>query len=427
MAAEVERKGIWLWAVAVALSAAIAAALGWAAAASTMAGKAADLDSVDLALGSVAVTRASAAQAVITATNHTAGTASSEALGTALSDLAANAVAYRQLALEADVAPVLADAALAIGVRLQNGDVDDARSELEGPLQETYRADLAALTLERDRVVAEIGSASSLAAAAAGWLRIAGVIAIPLLIATVVYSAGRRRQRAERAQLLEVVREVGVEASAAGSLLSDISHRLRTPLTSIFGLSELLAQSKRVSGLERELASLIHAEAAELQRVADDVLVLDQMRKDTLRPSPEIFALPDLLENATKSFRSAGVEIKIESPEVWVLSDPVKVRHIVRNLVANAASHGGAPIFVEASEVDGRVECVVIDHGPGLPVEIDLSTGNTGGHGHGLEIAHQLSRSIGAALTHGREGDQTRFTLSFGAESPAGPADAAPA
>jgi len=419
MVLRVAGKGVWLWLVVVALSAVLAAGLAWTSATTSLSSQAGRLDTVDLALGSAAVTRAGASQAVVMATNHAAGTASTEALSAAISELSANAEAYRQLATQTGVAgTAFSDSTDDVVLLLQQGAVDDARSILEGPLQGSYVSDVAALSSLRDAVVADIDGAASVAAGLSGWLRLLAVVAVPLAVALIVHLTARRRLRVERTQLLAVVNDSSEEAAQAGELLSDASHRLRTPLTSIYGLSEVLAQSKRVTGLERELATLVHAEAAEMYRVADDVLALTQMRDVALPTAAVIVALPDIIDEAAKPAKAAGVEIKIECPEVWVLSDPHKVQHIVRNLVSNAVAHGAEPIFVEVSEVDGRVECVVIDHGPGLPADIEPDAGRFADSGHGLEIAYWLSENIGATLTHRRDGDQTRFCLSFTDEGP---------
>lgn len=414
MTFRVERKGVWPWLVAVALVAIFSTALSWTYSTNTLSNQAGRLDAVDLALGSSAVTRAGASQAVLVATNHSGGTASTEALSIAIAELAANLDAYDALASEVG-SPDSEFVALSREIisLLQAGSVDGARAAFEGPLQAAYAADIATLSRVRQSVVADIDAAASFAAAISSWLRIAAVLAVPIAAAATVHLLARRRLHEERRQLLDVVQESGAEAAAAAELLTDASHRLRTPLTSIYGLSEVLAQSKRVSGLERELATLVHAEAAEMNRVADDVLILSQRHGEIPDAAAEIVALSEVVDEATRAAKSTGVEIKVECPQVWVLSDRTKVTHVIRNLVSNAVSHGAEPVFVEVSEVDGRVECVVVDHGPGLPGGVEPDRGRFGFAGHGLEIAYHLAERIGAQLTYRRDGDQTRFCLAF--------------
>ncbi len=425
MALWVERKGVWPWLVVV-FAVAFSTALAWTTATNSLSWQAGRLDTVDLTLGSAAVTRAGASQAVIMATNHSSGTASAEAMVGALAELSANQAAFRELVERTGVPGItFGDATGELLLMLQQGAVAEARAFLDGELQLAYGVAVEVLSSERSAAVSAIDEAATLGAAMAGWLRIAAVIAVPVAAALLVHLMGRRRLRAERSQLLEMMHDLDGEAAKAGELLTDASHRMRTPLTSLYGLSEVLSQSKRVTGLERELATLVHAEASEMHRVADDYLALAQLRADTLHASAEIVALPEIVDAAAKPAKAAGVEIKVECPEVWVLSDPAKVKQIVRNLISNAVSHGAEPIFVEVSEVDGRVECVIIDHGPGLPTGVEPGSGRFGISGNGLEIAYRLTDSIGAKLTHRREAEQTRFCLAFTDEGPADVASSA--
>lgn len=418
MGSRVEQKRAWLWALSLLAALAVGAGSAWSFSASTSRDNTSRLDAADLALGSVAVTRATLNQAVLVATSHATGDASDAALAAALDELATNTSALRELSLSLHVQPgfpEMAGFAEAVLAALASGDVDAARAAAEAS-SDAYSADVAALTSSRAAALAEIDGAARWATNVDLWTRIGAIVGLPLMAALLVFAGTRKRFREQRSAYLAAISDVEDQAAAADALVVEASHRLRTPLTSVYGLSEVLAHSKKVSGLERELANLVHGEAVELHRVADDVLALAQHRTNTLQAMPEIVSLPSIIDDAVKPAQALGVEVKVECPEVWVLSDPAKVQQIVRNLVANAAVHGREPIFVEASEIDGRVECVVVDHGEGLPVDTADRPDAGASPGRGLEVAHLLAASIDAQLTYDRTDDQTRFTLAFADE-----------
>lgn len=422
-ARRIGRAGLVLGAIGAAV--AVGGALFWTFSTASLTANAGALDSVDLALGSSAVTRAAANHAVVVAVNHASGSASAAALEVALAELADNAAALEVLAAqfrgtEAQLVAGLVAEADMVASLIGSGDVDAARAVAEGPLQLAYESSIGALSQSRVGLVTALEASAAGATTMGTWLRVTVIMILPAVAFAMARRRERRGRRAERAELVGELATAESRVDASNRLLVDASHRIRTPLTSMYGLAEVLAQSKRVRGLERELASLVHAESAELYRIADDVLVTAQQQTGGLRASAEIVALAETVEEAVKPYRSAGFEVKVDCPQVWVLSDAAKVRQIVRNLVSNAAKHGAEPIFVEVGEVQGHVECAVIDHGQGLSQEIVPADGRFG-EGLGLRVASLLSELIGASLTYRRDDGRTRFTLVLAPDGPTPP------
>lgn len=420
-AARVIGKGAgWLGIISVIV--ALASALTWNFSTADLTDRASQLDQVDLTLGSAAVTRAATTQAVLVAVNNSNGAATDEALTAALTEAAVNVEALDQLANQLTAAgevEILGSSATSVIELIRSGAIEEARAAAESTFQEAYSAAVAALTARRSGLVGDLESAATFAGRLGPALRVGVVLAIPLLVMLIMSSSNRRRRRSERTDFLAAVDDAAAGAVESDQMLLEASHRFRTPLTSIYGLAEVLVQSKNVSRLERELISLVHSESADLYRIADDVLVATQQRTGSLEATAEILALAEIVEESVKPIRATGVEIKVDCPEVWVLSDPAKVRQIIRNIVANAAKHGAEPIFVEVSEVDGRVECDIVDHGDGLPQTFDPASGVFPEEGLGLRIAFLLSDLIDARLHYRRVDDQSRFTLSFTEDGPA--------
>ncbi|MEO6885050.1 MAG: HAMP domain-containing sensor histidine kinase [Jatrophihabitantaceae bacterium] len=156
--------------------------------------------------------------------------------------------------------------------------------------------------------------------------------------------------------------------------LADASHELRTPLTSIRGYAELARMQRALAGaadpasdnLER-----IESEGTRMSRLVDDLLTLARSDRGTL-PEWAPIDVDALLEDVVTSSHAAFPERTIEidgDTGLAVVGDQDQLLRVIRNLVANAATHTrpGGPIGVRAF-IDGPgVAIQVLDSGPGLP------------------------------------------------------------
>lgn len=387
---------------------------------------ASEIDEVDLAIGSAAVTRSATVQAIVFAIDHANGVASAEARDAALSEATANLDAFDTLvdALAGhreppDMEPLRALAAegRAIVGLLSAEEIEAARSSSETGFESSYRAGVASLTAARFALLDAVAAASSWSAQLATGVRLAVTIGLPVGLAAAVWLTMRHRLRQYQSQAAEQAQLAEERIRHATEMITAVSHRFRTPLTSIYGLSGVLAQTKRLAGLDKELVSLINAESADLYRIAEDTLAANQLEAGRMQVTPGIVALEEIVDEAVKPVLARGVEVKVDCPPMWVVSDERKLAHVLRNLIANAATHGEEPIFVEAHELDGVVLCSVIDHGPGLePFAVDAVSDPA--DRLGLRVAYALAELIGAKLEYIREADRSRFTLWLSEDGP---------
>ena len=416
----------------------LAVALVWTFAIPPVSDAAFQLDDADLAIGSAAVTRAAASQAVVFAVDNSNGAATDEALLAALAEANANLDAYEQLLPPLSFIEPAPDAVTLAELSVQGravinlitaGEVEPARSLLETTFEDAYRVAIGELGAARSNVAAALESATSAVATVSWAAQLAVTLVVPILAIVLVWWFGRRRRVAQRREFAGLLAEADLRVEQRDELLTSVSHRFRTPLTSIYGLSDVLVQTKRIAGLDRELVALINSESANLFRIAEDVLAATQLDAGTLTASTEIVPLAQAIDDAVKPLRATGLDVAVDCPEIWVVTDGAKLRQILRNVVANAAEHGAEPILVEVSELAGYVQCVVVDHGSGLPSAIASDDGSEGqseeatAAGLGLAVAHALAELIDATLVHSRVDDQTRFTLSLSGDV----SDAAPA
>jgi two-component system sensor histidine kinase BaeS len=210
-------------------------------------------------------------------------------------------------------------------------------------------------------------------------------------------------------------------------LMADIAHELRTPLTVIQGRLEGLLDGVYPRD-ERQLGELLD-ETRILSRLIDDLrtLALSEAGTLTLQKEPaDIGALATDAVRAVAAQASArGVTIVADAPPglAAVEVDPVRVREVIGNLLANALRHtpGGGSIDVSVRQIAETIEIEVRDTGEGMTPD-DLAHAfdrfhkgaASRGSGLGLTIARNLVRAHGgdvALATELGRGTTVRVSL----------------
>jgi two-component system sensor histidine kinase KdpD len=176
-------------------------------------------------------------------------------------------------------------------------------------------------------------------------------------------------EEAARAQL-------GIEAERLrNSLLSSVSHDLRTPLATITGAaSGLLEGAERLEpAARRELLQAIHEEADRLNRLVNNLLDMTRLQSGAIQVRTEWHSVEELVGAALA--RLAGrlgdhpVTTRVPPDLPLVPLDGVLVEQVLINLLDNAVKHTppGTPVEVSASVGAGEARIEVADRGPGLP------------------------------------------------------------
>lgn len=173
-----------------------------------------------------------------------------------------------------------------------------------------------------------------------------------------------------------VIRDVteGREARAERTaLLSILSHELRTPITTIYAGSRVLARRGSTSKRESsEIAADISAEAAHLYDIVEDLLVLVRAEHGALELIDEPVHLQRVVERTVRMIagRSPGaplVFVGVADPPT-VRGDQSYVEQVVRNLLMSAArfARPGLPVTVRLEARETEVALSVLDRGPEL-------------------------------------------------------------
>ena len=223
------------------------------------------------------------------------------------------------------------------------------------------------------------------------------------------------------------------DARRKTSFVSNVSHELKTPLTTIRMYAELLDEG-RIEEAEkrRRYLQVIVSESQRLTRLVNNVLDfsrLEQKRKHyhlTSLPLNEV--LKQVLDGQVVRLRQAGLELTYRLPDrpLNVQADRDAVEQVFLNLIDNAikyAAHGGE-LVVELQGTENIAEVLIMDSGPGVPaseqkrifqqfhrVDNDL-TCNRPGCGLGLSIARRLLQDMHGSLRyHPRKGGGACFIM----------------
>ena len=181
----------------------------------------------------------------------------------------------------------------------------------------------------------------------------------------------------ERVHYVEVAQEALVNMESErlrNSLLAALSHDLRTPLTSLVGLSESLAGSRpALSVPQLELAHSLHTEALRMSALVANLLDMARIESGELKFNLQWQPLEEVVGSALRSSALQLHEHKVSTQLSLGLPllrfDAVLVERVLCNLLENAAKYtpSGSSIVIYAVQRGEFVRVMVYDNGPGLP------------------------------------------------------------
>ena len=208
-----------------------------------------------------------------------------------------------------------------------------------------------------------------------------------------------------------------------------LSHELRTPVTAIYGGSQVLRREHVDEATRQEIIGDIISESERLERLVENLLVLARAERHVDLGSREPVLLRAVLSRvvADKRRRWPGSQIELEvAPGLPpVTSDDASVELILRNLISNALKYGepSGIVQVSAERRDDAVVVRVSDDGPGVdPTQIgrlfdlfyrtDDARRRAGGAGIGLFVVRALVESAGGRVwAANRPGGGAEFTF----------------
>ncbi|KAF1048640.1 MAG: Sensor protein KdpD [Herbaspirillum frisingense] len=184
----------------------------------------------------------------------------------------------------------------------------------------------------------------------------------------------------ERLHYAEVAQDALVTMESErlrNSLLSAISHDLRTPLTSLVGSADVLAANARLDDDARAMARTISEQSQKMVGLMNNLLDMARLQAGVVTLNRQWNALEELIGSAlrllAKALEGRSVETRIRADLPLLRVDAVLLERVFANLVENAVKYSppGSGITVTAHVEDGeggaQVKVCVCDHGRGFP------------------------------------------------------------
>lgn len=247
------------------------------------------------------------------------------------------------------------------------------------------------------------------------------------------------RLRIER-ELSDALLRAEQSSKAKSQFLANTSHEIRTPLNAIIGFSRLL-KKELVDDNQLSFISRINTAAISLLDIVNDVLDISKIESNEMKIDRVSFDVRSVVNEVVDVFtiqaESKGIKLEVDfdlpSGSV-IVSDPVRIRQIITNLVNNAIKftpEGVVTVSIKIEPVaeSAMVYIVVSDTGLGIKkesiktlfdpfVQEDESiTRKFGGTGLGLSIVKNLSDLLGGGVSvDSTQNEGSKFTVTFPAE-----------
>ncbi len=248
------------------------------------------------------------------------------------------------------------------------------------------------------------------------------------------YSSKLEAKSAEADRTARALREANEKLTALSiqkdAFLSQISHELRTPMTSIRSFSDILRDGEVDDAARKRFAGIIHEESNRLTRLLDDLLDLGVLESGQVHLNLASGSLAQVLDRAVIASGVDKGQLAISrrpaNEGVTLHTDLERLSQVFINLISNAAKYCAADtpeLRIIVRVIDGRTVVDFCDNGVGIPAESQLmifekfmrieDEGKAGGAGLGLAICRQIMGAIGGEIAYlpGQGGGAFRVTL----------------
>jgi signal transduction histidine kinase len=266
---------------------------------------------------------------------------------------------------------------------------------------------------------------------ATGWMFLFLLLMLPCTVWYVL--ANRRTYREITRGFDESLTEQLKAEKMKAALVTNVSHDLKTPLTSLIGYIELLSREKDLSDTARDYVSVLQGKAEQLRRLLADLFDLSKSTSGDIALELETLDLKKLIEQTVADMRdridASSLTLRLRLPEgpVELYADGRKLYRALQNLLDNALKYAqpGTRVYVDL-EAEADSARVILRNTAGYEMNFtkeeilqrfargDASRA-TEGSGLGLSIAESFARLCGGRLDVDIDGDLFKVTVTFAA------------
>jgi Na+/proline symporter/nitrogen-specific signal transduction histidine kinase len=250
------------------------------------------------------------------------------------------------------------------------------------------------------------------------------------------YSARLESQQSELSRTARQLRDVNEKltqiSAQKDAFLSQISHELRTPMTSIRAFSEILTEGDLPAQRVADYGQIIHTEARRLTRLLDDLLDISVLENGAVQLNLGMANLSDMIERALASASQTRPERRFEirrdvaQEAIFLRTDGDRLVQVFINLISNARKYCDAaePVLrIAVRQKGGRVMIDFIDNGAGIPKQAQglifekfarlSDESRAGGAGLGLAICREIMAKLGGTVAYlpGQKGAAFRVSV----------------
>jgi len=214
-------------------------------------------------------------------------------------------------------------------------------------------------------------------------------------------------------------------------LITNVSHDLKTPLTSIISYVDLLSKEDNLTETARDYVNILAEKSYRLKNIVSDLFDLAKSTSGDINLDFERLDLKKLIEqtlgNMEDDIERSGLQIKTRLPEepLYIMSDGKKLYRVFQNLIDNALKYSlkGTRIYIDLEEIEGKAVASIKNiagYEMDFTAEEILHRFNRGdkarttdGSGLGLSIAESFTKVCGGDFKLDIDGDLFKVVLKF--------------
>ncbi|MCR4944342.1 MAG: HAMP domain-containing histidine kinase [Clostridium sp.] len=212
--------------------------------------------------------------------------------------------------------------------------------------------------------------------------------------------------------------------------INNVSHELKTPISSIAGFTEILMDSSLSEEERQEYLSLVNSESLRLSRLCENMLSISRLDKQRIVNKHKLVNVTEQIRKTiimlSEKWRDKGHEFNLNLDEIEINSDEDLLQQIWVNLIDNAMKYSsdGTTLYISGKDNGSYVEIIIRDEGIGIPedkiehifrrfYQCEESHKNQG-NGLGLSIVKKIIELLGGSIEcKSKEGEGTEMIVNL--------------